>query len=322
LLLACIACISAAYNITTYTFKTVGDVKIDLDVYIPPVAAPSKGYPIFFAIHGGGDYQGNKKGAFTAQELTEVMNRGWAIVSINYRMLPGIVLEDIDQDIQDAYKFMRTELIKTTPLNLNLVTVFGQSAGGGLAVMSGYRLSPRPQAVIGLYSFCTNWTDPYSYKPGTPVDPLIVAAANNLSVPVVTEYTPSGATDPRSILWGSALRTGKMGWLMTTHDPNFPPEQIIAKLKTFSATENMDQNYPPTYLAHGLIDSTVPYSQSVQLANKLKEFNIPYVLDLVPGANHNYDRDPAFWQEHVLPAFDFAQKYMQTSHVSIKFLEK
>ncbi len=114
-----------------------------------------------------------------------------------------------------------------------------------------------------------------------------------------------------------------MGWLMTTHDPNFPPEQIMEKLREFSATEHVDKDFPPTYMAHGLVDSTVPYSQSVQLANVLKENSIPYVLDLVPGANHNFDRDAAFWQDHVLPAFDFAQKYMQVGEKTMmKFLEK
>jgi len=37
----------------------------------------------------------------------------------------------------------------------------------------------------------------------------------------------------------------------------------MAKLREFSATEHVDENYPSTYLAHGLADTYVPYSQSV-----------------------------------------------------------
>jgi len=327
LLFLCVAYVSAAANVTTYTYKTVGDLKIQLDVYTPPISPPKEGFPVFFDIHGGGDIAGSKKGAFTALEYNEVMKRGWVLVAIDYRLLPGVVLEDVFEDVRDAYQWVRTELCKVTPVNTDLITVFGRSAGGGLAVMSGFLLSPRPQAVIGFYSFCTNWTDPYSYKPGTAVDPVIVAAANKLSVPVVTEYTSTGKTDAKMALWNAALKTGKMGWLMTTHDPNLSTEVILAKLKTFSATENADKNYPPTYLAHGLVDTLVPYAQSVQLANKLKELNVPNVIDLVPGANHSFDNDSTFWQQHVLPAFDFVQKYMQTSSssfkkVSIKLLER
>jgi len=282
---------------------------------VPPLDHPSKGYPVFFAIHGGGDIAGSRHGGVTGQELTEVMNRGWVLVSIDYRLLPGVFLEDIFGDVQDAYNWVRTELVKIIPINTDLITVFGWSAGGGLAVMGGYLFSPRPKAVISFYPFCTNWTDPYSYKPETPVDPLIVAAANELSAPVVTEYHPTGKTDPKNILWKGALDSGKIGWLMTTHDPNFPTEQIMANLRRFSATENMDQNYPPTYLAHGLADSLVPYSQAVQLSYKLNGYNIPYVLDLVPDADHVFDGDTRFWQDHTLPAFDFVQNYMQISTV-------
>jgi len=319
LLLTYAVYITAAYNITTHTYKIIGDVKIDLDVYLPETSPPSTGYPIFFAIHGDGDISGSKQGAFTAKEGDEALHRGWAIISIDYRLLPGVFLADIVEDIQDAYQYVRTELIKAYPLNPNFVTLFGQFSGGGLVLLSGHKLTPCPQAIIAFYPFCTNWTDPYSYKPGVP-DPIIVAAANKLAVPVVTEYFVTTSTDPKTALWMAALVSGKIGWLFTTHDPNLPVDQIITRLRSFSASENVDANFPPTFLGHGLDDTVVPYSQSVQMANKLKEFDIPYVLDLVPNANHLYDIYPNFWDQHVLPAFEFAQKYMQTSPV-VKFLE-
>ena len=325
LLLVCAAYISAAYNITTYIYKTVGDVQIKLDVYTPPRPAPTGGYPVFFSLHGGAYIEGNKHQAFTSQELSEVMSRGWVAVTIDYRLLPGVVLQEVVEDVQDAYKWVRTELVKLTPINLDLITVFGRSAGGGLAVLSGYKLSPRPQAIVGFYSGCTNWTEPFLHDPSTPVDPLLVAAANKLSVPVVTEYTPARTADPKNALWHSAEAQGKAGWLAVTHDPNILTEQVMGILRDLSATENVDENYPPTYLAHGTADTTVPYTQSVQLANSLKLKSIPYVLDLVPNAGHSFDSGADLWQQHVLPAFEFAQKYMQTSaekKVDMKFLEK
>jgi len=314
------AYIGAAFNATTYIYKSLGDLKFELDVYLPPVAPPSTGYPVFFAIHGGQYLYGSKNTAFTAQELTEVMNRGWALVSIDYRLLYGAVLRDMLEDVQDAYQWVRNELVKTTPININLITISGQSAGGGLATLAGYKLSPRPQAIVGFYSACTNWTESAFYRPEPAVDPLLAAAANKYAVPVVTELDQPSFSDPKMILWNAINAIGKIGWVMTTHDPNLSTEEILENLKELSAAEHVDDNYPPTYLAHGLIDAAVPYSQSVQLANKLQEFNIPHILDLVPDANHVFDVDPKFWQQHVLPAFDFVQKYMQTN--SIKFLEK
>jgi len=75
-----------------------------------------------------------------------------------------------------------------------------------------------------------------------------------------------------------------MGWLAVTHDPNLSTAAIMAILKALSSSENVDKNYPPTYLAHGLADTTVPYNQSVMLANRLAKNNITHVLNLVPGA--------------------------------------
>jgi len=317
LLLVCVAYISAATNPITYTYKTVGDLKIDLDVYIPDATAPTTGYPIFFAIHGGGDFAGNKKGAFTAKQLAEALNRGWAVVSVNYRLIPGVFLADILEDVQEAYQYVRTELTQSYSLDLDHVTIFGQSAGGGLAVLSGYKFDPRPQAIIAYYPFCTNWTDPYFYNPKTPVPSIFAAAAKSLSVPVVTEH-PWRKGEPKSLLWSRVLEAGKMGWFVTTRDPAFPPSEILSHLKSFSATENVDAHYPPTFLGHGLADSLVPYSQSVQMANKLKEFEVPYVLDLVENAKHSYDKNDALWEAHILPAFEFAQKYMQTSDIKTK----
>jgi acetyl esterase/lipase len=326
ILLICVASLAVATDIKTYTFKTVGDLDIKLDVFTPSTSAPATGYPVLFAIHGGAYIEGRKSLGLNVQEQKEALGRGWVIVTIDYRLMPGAVLDDIIEDVQDAYNWVHTELTKITHINLDMITVLGRSAGGGLAVVSAYKLSPRPKVVIGLYSGFTNWTDPLIYNPNTPVDPFLVSAANILSVPVVAEYTRSGSADPKLILAYTAGKAGKVGWLAVTHDPNLPTDQVMAKLRDFSATENVDANFPPTYLAHGTSDKIVPYTQSVQLGNKLKEKNIPYVLDLIPGSGHDFDNNAALWEQHVLPAFDFAAKHMQASSTKgttkMSFFEK
>jgi len=298
---------------TTYTYKTVGNLNIQLDVYTPPTSPPAGGYPVLFAIHGGAYIGGTKSSVLTGQEGTEAMKRGWVVVSINYRLMPGVILDDIIQDVQDAYSWVRTELIKKTPINPDLITIYGKSAGGGLAVLSGYKLTPRPKVVVGFYPGLTNWTDPMFYNPNTPLNPLLFVTTKMLSGPVLQEYNPSSPIDGRNVFWALALSCAKVGWFAVTHDPNLSTEKILAKLRDLSAVENVDKDYPPTYLTHGLVDTVVPYSQSVQMAEKLKEKNIPYELDLVANANHSFELDPKLWEKHVLPAFEFAAKYMQVS---------
>jgi len=295
----------------TYVYKTVDNLQILLDVYVPSKSSFSK-YPVIFATHGGGYLLGTKSGAFSEQELNEILRRGWVAVSIDYRLSPGVFLDQIIEDCQDTYNWVRTELIKYVPIDPDRIAVFGGSAGGGLAVLNGYKLSPRPKAVISFYPFCTNFTDPYSYVPNTPVDESLVAQADKLRQNI-SEYEVTGADDPRFALFFAALTQGKAGWLFTTKNPNESPSQILSKLRELSAVENIDSNYPPTYLIHGLKDSLVPYSQSVQMADRLKKFNIIHKIDLVPDAEHGFDLQKVttkMWKNHILPIFDFIQEHM------------
>ncbi len=142
LLLLCLVFVSAAsFTLTTYTYKTVGNVNIQLDVYVPDIVPPATGFPVFFAIHGGAYIYGSKATGLTGQEGAEVLSRGWVLVSINYRLIPTAFLPDIFEDVQDAYTWVRTQLPNYISINPNLITVCGQSAGGGLAVVSGYKLT-------------------------------------------------------------------------------------------------------------------------------------------------------------------------------------
>jgi len=180
LLLACIIYITTANNVTTYIYKTVGDAKIDLDVYTPSVAPPVCGYPVVFGLHPGGLIAWGKQYALSPEELNEALNRGWVVVPINYRLIPGVFLEGIFEDARDAYEWVHTELPKIIPVNLDKMILFGRSAGGGLAVLSGSQFSPRPKAIIGFYSFCPNWIDPYAYEPETPFNQFLWQLLINL----------------------------------------------------------------------------------------------------------------------------------------------
>jgi len=207
-------------------------------------------------------------------------------------------------------------------VNPDLITVFGQSAGGGLATMMGYLVSPRPKAIIGFYSGRPNWNDPSTYDPSILVTAEVAAGVKKFSFPVISEDSTEVEGNPRVDCYKAVKANKKLGWMAITHDPDYPTEKIVEKLKHYSSTENVDRFFPPTYLGHGLVDTVVPYNQSVQLAASLKKKNVPYVLDLIPSADHVFDDDSSLWEKHILPAFEFAQKYMVTPKTGMKFLRK
>ena len=312
LILSCTACIIAAVDPQVYTFKSIDGLDLKISVYVPEAPPSSGKYPILFATHGGGYIAGGRDTAFTPRQLEEILNRGWVAVTMDYRLQPVVLLDELYQDVQDAYQWVRTELIKILPVDLDRIAAFGGSAGGGLALMNGYKLNPRPKVIIALYPYCTNFNDAKIYQPDTPVPSSVVALAESVTDNVL-EHTFGTRADSRYKLWMAALSSAKVGWLFASHNPEEPVENVIAKLKDFSATENVDENYPPTYLAHGLKDYIVSYTQSVQMAEKLQENGVKYVLDLVPSVGHTFDshNSESIWQEHVLPAFEFAQQYLK-----------
>lgn len=55
-----------------------------LDVYIPKATTPVKGFPVFLYIHGGGFVNGDKRGKVGEQLCSKMVERGYAVVSMNY----------------------------------------------------------------------------------------------------------------------------------------------------------------------------------------------------------------------------------------------
>ena len=75
----------------THTFKTVGDLKIQADVYRPD---DTKVRPVVVWIHGGALVMGSRKSV--PQNLLDLCrDEGYALVSIDYRLAPEVKLPEI-----------------------------------------------------------------------------------------------------------------------------------------------------------------------------------------------------------------------------------
>jgi len=253
------------------------------------------------------------RGSISEQEITELTSRKWTVVSVAYRFVPAALFEDIVEDMEDAYAWIRKDLSKIQPINPDLISIFGASAGGGLALIAGYRVTPRPKSLIIFYPYCSNYNDPGMNDPTTSPSEQLLNMISEVNQPI-SGYDGWGSGDPRFELWNQMSLEKKGGWIMVSRDPKESAESIRKKLKAFSAVDNVGRDFPPTYLTHGLNDDTVLFSQSINMAEKLEENNIEFVLDLVWGEKHMYDLwNPTErnWRNHVLPAFNFAAKFMK-----------
>lgn len=122
-----------------HVYRTVGNVKIEADVYFPSLDFQKSKCPIFLHIHGGGWMAGHRKEA-NLLVFYELLQRGFLVVSIDYRLLPEVSIEEQFDDIRAAEDWVRDDLpskVKGTGWEVasEKVIVGGGSAGAHLAMM-------------------------------------------------------------------------------------------------------------------------------------------------------------------------------------------
>jgi hypothetical protein len=155
---------------TTWTYKKVGDLKIQANVYRPN---DDKLRPVVIWVHGGALILGNrnKPGRRVREPLLEA---GYIIVSIDYRLAPETKLPVILQDLEDAYTWVHrhgTKLFNGKTDRLILMGGSSQSRRPCLLPKRGVQASDRP----GLQ------------PPYRPIVPTILEC----------KYQPSTAVHPR-----------------------------------------------------------------------------------------------------------------------------
>ena len=135
---------SGAYLEGTYFYNNKKDEDRSLDIHLPNEKKDT--YPIIFYVHGGAWIYGNKD--LYSYFCTYMASKGFAVVAINYRVLPKTDLNGIAKDIFAALSWLK-ENAASKNLNLNRLYLIGDSAGGQLAGLTlGINYSKTMQ---GLY---------------------------------------------------------------------------------------------------------------------------------------------------------------------------
>ena len=87
----------------TFTYKTVDDLPIKLDVHR---ADDEVRRPVVVWIHGGALIVGHRAG-INQRVKNSLLDAGYAIVSIDYRLAPETKLPAIIADLEDAFAWLR-----------------------------------------------------------------------------------------------------------------------------------------------------------------------------------------------------------------------
>ena len=267
----------------TFTYKTVDGLAIRADVYRPDDAAP---HPVVVWIHGGALIMGHR-GGLPSEQLRRYLEAGFAVVSIDYRLAPEVKLPAILDDVRDAFRWVRERGPARFHADAGRIALVGHSAGGYLALTGGYRLRPRPRAIVSFYGYgdiAGEWysrPDPhYSKQPPVPREEAYTAVGG----PARSEVS---GPNQRGRFYLYLRQQGLWPKEVTGRDPDREPRAF----DPWCPARNVTSDYSPTLLLHGDQDTDVPFAQSEQIAAELARHGVPHELIRIPGGGHGFDRN-------------------------------
>ncbi len=265
-------------EVETFTYKKVGDLEIKLDVHRP---GDEKVRPLAVWIHGGALINGGRNGVGPARQL---LQHGYCVATIDYRLAPETKLPEIISDLEDAFRWLRENGKERFYADTSKIAVIGGSAGGYLALTSGFRVEPPPTVVVAFWGYgdiVTEWLTEPSPHPGH------------------KKRGPLSSDEMKAIESGPAVanaedREGDGGaYYSTTRQLGVWPEKVggideedIEKFYPYMAVKNVSPSYPPTLLIHGTEDTDVPHEQSEMMVHEFKKYGVPFEFASVKGGEH------------------------------------
>lgn len=247
-----------------------------MDIYMPDTEEEK--LDVLLVIHGGAWMFGTQ--TMFANDCMDAAKAGFATVAVDYSMLQDKVnaldmVDEIEASVAKA-----KEIIEQKGYQTGKMIVAGHSAGAHLSALYGftrYKTSPIPIAFI------------------------------------VGNATPSNFFDENG---SGKTSLEKNRYLLTSFLAGnlvlpFTMKTVQADIDAVSPVANVSAEVPPTILVHGKKDSMVPYSNSVELYEKLQECGVDCALITYENSDHMLMEDAKEMRpvrEQVF--YEFAERYL------------
>jgi acetyl esterase/lipase len=264
----------------TYTYKTVGTLPIQADVFQHDDAVIR---PVVVWLHGGALINGNREGI--DQRLKAAMlDSGYTVVSFDYRLAPETQLPEFIADVEDAFRWLHEKGPELFHADTKRIAVAGGSAGGYLTLTTGYRVKPRPKCLVAYWGYGDLVGPWYSEPSQHPAHNRIKVSREEALRQV--EGPPIADVRDRKGNGGTFYQFCRQQGLWPKAVSGWDPHTEAEKFHPFMPVKNVTRDYPPTLMIHGELDTDVPHEQSVLMASEFKRNNVPYRLISVPGGEH------------------------------------
>jgi len=222
-------------------------------------------------------------------------------------------------DCEDHWKWVFTELPKLLNIKFDTskIASIGESAGGYLALLSGYKLIPRPNFIIDYFGF-VNWESNFYNIPASNIPPEQQMSADVLKL---IGYKPLSGDliwkadrnlAPRAYLFFYFLQKALLLKECFGLNPHQHPEDLD-KLSPWMPAKNITKGFPATLIYHSRDDSLVPFEDSENLVEALKKHGVEHIFVALDKQGHgfcfNYKKGEAEYGSYVNTAYLWLKFY-------------
>lgn len=263
-----------------------------LDIYLPDEGTGP--FPVILSIHGGA-FMGCDKSDMQVLPMLEGLQRGYAVIALNYRLSWEATFPALVQDAKAAVRWIRANA-DWFYLDRQRIAAWGGSAGGYLATMLGVSAGIPELEDLSLgnpHQPCHVQAVVAWYGPTNFLKMDEQLAANGLAPLPGTEH--SGADSPESWLLGGKVT------------------EIPALVRAANPETYIRADAAPFLIQHGTADPVVPVQQSIGLAENMKRIcgEDRAILELFEGFEHGDRRfdSPA----NVKRVLDFLDQHLKSA---------
>ena len=217
----------------------------------PDVAA--QGRPAVIVVHGGG-WRSGERNDFPSWDAW-LADEGYVVFDIDYRLTLPPSWQDAPSDVACAVGWVKENAARYS-VDPGRVALMGRSAGGHLALLT-------------------------AYEEGRAATPGCAARdVRDTGVAAVVAFYPPTDLSRLSSMGYLGGMDGFVGGSLGT---------VPERYRHLSPVSRVDPGDPPTFLAHGGDDRTVPPGQSELRGVRLREAGVTHRLVELPWANHTFD---------------------------------
>lgn len=234
-------------------YATAGDHRLLLDLYLPQ----SQENPTLLVwVHGGAWRAGSKSN----MPLMVLVEKGFAVASVDYRLSPVARFPAQIHDIKAAIRFLRGSAAKYG-YKAEKIGILGSSAGGHLVALMGVTNGHRElEGTLGDFT-----------NESSRVDAIVDYYGPTNFMTILNQSTPHGLS----------VRVPALELLLGSR-----PEYQVDLAKLASPVFYVDARDPPLFIIHGDQDPQVPINQSHVLHGVYKRHKRDVTFEVIHGAAH------------------------------------